>query len=67
MIIKQGSQMHDRKSDGSVVPMKSGNATEGRQCHSIIALVRDTLTTHRGRDSNDNKTRKNSRTSKRKS
>ena len=38
-----------RKSDSSVVPMKLGNA-DGGKALPVIALNRETFTTHGGRD-----------------
>ena len=55
--------MPDRKSDSGIVPMKSGNSDGGKARYLVIALKRETFTTHGGRNINGNKTYKDSRIS----
>ncbi|MFD1064686.1 hypothetical protein [Oceanobacillus locisalsi] len=46
VIRKQGSQKHDRKSDGSIVPKKLGNAGGGKAIATSISLFLGTQELH---------------------
>lgn len=46
VITKQGSQTHDRKSDGSIVPKKLGNAGGGKAVATLISLFLGTQELH---------------------